>query len=79
MAIDEDAAAAERVKLHEQPGDGAFARAAGAHERDFFARRNMKVNVLQHRHVGPGRVAEGHVLVAYVALHLGGHQAHGRF
>ena len=39
----------------------------------------MEVDVLEYRDVGPGRVAESHVLVANVAVDAGRHQSHGRF
>ena len=66
------------VKLHQQAGDGAFAGAAGAHEGNFLARRDVEVDVLEHRDIGPGGVAEGHVLVLNVAPQAGRHQPHGR-
>ena len=68
VAVDEHRALGRVVEAREQPGDRRLAAAGAADERDRLARRQVQVEVLEHR---PGlAVAEGDVAQLHLAARL---------
>ena len=59
--IDQHLALGGLVKSHDEPTDGRFARADAADDRDFFTRRNLERDIVEHPRARTG-VVEDHVL-----------------